>query len=271
MAFPDASLDLRIEAAFGADLTASPLTWDWVDLTDRLRRSTLNITAGRPSEAGQVTPAQVAFALENLDGHLTPDNDASPWFPNVGYGTPVRVWAEGATPALVLDGTPGTSVTTPDHPDFDFAGDFDIRIRLKPDQWVGARTVDTRQTLVRKATTAGDDSFAAELLADGSLELRPSSDGVRPVVAVGQRPHRRVRRRRPTPLGGPHFRRRQRRRRWHLEGLLVARDQHTTPPTSPPGTWSAGPAKRSGASGPCSPPPPRSSSAPPTARQRSGG
>lgn len=173
MAFPDTALDLRIEAAFGADLTASPLTWDWTDLSERLRLSSLSMSRGRPSEAGQVSPASMSVDLENLDGDLTPLNDAGTYYPNVRRGTPIRVWAEGATRGLLLDGTTGTAVTTPHHADFDFAGSFDIRVKLRPDQWAGARSTSDRQTIVRKATTVGGDSWTTEIEQDGRPVLRP--------------------------------------------------------------------------------------------------
>src|SRR5690606_23271183 len=104
MSFPDDPLDVRIEAAFGADLTQDPSTWEWTDLGalgvgvydegdlifedddivtegwGRLLAQQLQIRRGRADESSRTQPSTVSFVLDNPDGWLTPDNPASPFY-----------------------------------------------------------------------------------------------------------------------------------------------------------------------------------------------
>lgn len=100
MAFPDDRLGVVVEMAFGADLTADPSGWAWVDvgadLTDgeeleRLFDQQIVITRGRADESARVQPTSVSVMLDNTDGHLTPQHPMSKWWPNVVKGTPLRI------------------------------------------------------------------------------------------------------------------------------------------------------------------------------------
>lgn len=182
MTFPTLRLDLTVELAFGADLDATPLGWTWTDVTSRLRsiggEPSVRITRGRPDEASETNPSTCSFTLDNNDGELTPTNTASAWYPDVKRGTPVRVWAEGATPALLLTGAANSYASTPDHTDFDFAGDFDIRIKCLPFQWAGATDVSSEtQTLVARDDGAGARSWRLESQYDGEPLAAVSTDG----------------------------------------------------------------------------------------------
>ena len=103
MAFPADALDIAVELAFGADLTADPATWVWTDVgadtltgegTPRLLRQSLSISRGRSDEASQAAPASFSVSFDNSDGNLTPQNASSKWYPNVRRGTPIRVTVE---------------------------------------------------------------------------------------------------------------------------------------------------------------------------------
>lgn len=153
MTFPLTPLDLRIEFAFGADLTA-PLTWTWTDLSDRLISQGIALTRGRSDEASETQPASVHFVLSNLDGALTPLDPTATYYPNVKRGVPVRMTLPEAETALNIPGVAGAYASTPDHASLDITGDIDIRVRVQPDQWATIRTditLDNYQIMVAKA------------------------------------------------------------------------------------------------------------------------
>jgi hypothetical protein len=76
------SQNLRVEVAFATKPDdANPA---WVDLSSRLHLpSGVTVRRGRGSEYDTVQTGTLSCALENLDGALTPDNTASPYYPNV--------------------------------------------------------------------------------------------------------------------------------------------------------------------------------------------
>lgn len=90
--FPDTNLDIEVQAAFGADLTADPGTWTFADLSDRVLADPVTIrrgcTAGGPNKQ---TSTATGLRLLNTDGWLTPHHAGSPWWPYVDAGTPIRV------------------------------------------------------------------------------------------------------------------------------------------------------------------------------------
>lgn len=81
-----------VRAAMGADLTASPDTWAWTDLSTRaLARNQVRVIRGRPDESSQTEPTDAQLTLGNSDGALTPRNPNSPWYGQWGIGTPVLI------------------------------------------------------------------------------------------------------------------------------------------------------------------------------------
>lgn len=87
---------LHAEMALGyqpGDVTAMPV---WTDVTTRLigasGDSTLSSTRGRQYESEGPEAGDLTIQLNNADGALTPGNTASPYYPNILLGTPVRVW-----------------------------------------------------------------------------------------------------------------------------------------------------------------------------------
>jgi hypothetical protein len=149
MTFPTTRLRLKVELALGADVTR-PDRWEWTDVSSRILDQGLTIHRGRSNESGGLEPSTVTVELDNLDGALAPGNGASPYYPNVRRGTPLRVTVEGATPALLIPG--GSTVTaplawasTPDHASLDITGDIDIRARIEPDAWSNGVTWNLSQ------------------------------------------------------------------------------------------------------------------------------
>lgn len=106
MAFPTDPLTVTIEAAFGADRTADPAGWTWIDLTDRWHPGAeLRIRYGRREGARQSEPAEISFTLKNVDGQLTPEDPRSQWWPHVDEGLPLRVTLDpGVGDPLVFGG-----------------------------------------------------------------------------------------------------------------------------------------------------------------------
>lgn len=103
-AFPEATLDVAVEAAFGADLTAAPSTWRWTNLTARLTHDPITIRRGTTAGGSnqQATTGQ-GITLLNSDGALTPHHAGSPYWPYVDAGTPVRVGARTTATAQYYD------------------------------------------------------------------------------------------------------------------------------------------------------------------------
>lgn len=81
-------LDVRIRAAFGADLTAAPETWVWTDLTPYWwATNPIELEWGRQSGATRPESSTCALTLRNTDGRFTSGNAMSPYWPHV------RKWA----------------------------------------------------------------------------------------------------------------------------------------------------------------------------------
>lgn len=165
MTFPDTPLDLKIEAAFGANLRGDQDQWEWTDLDDNVAALTWDgeplewdgvplvwslpggglrrlqqqatILRGRADESSESQPASVTLVLDNTDGALTPGNPLSPWWPHVRPGTPLRVTLDGAEfpPAGLRQGGDAFA-STPDHSSLDITGDLDLRFEGEID-WSG--------------------------------------------------------------------------------------------------------------------------------------
>lgn len=101
--FPDTQdLELVAQAAWGADVTTSPSTWVWTDLTcphpsiptstiSRLLATPITIKRGVVVGGSSKATTTATLHLLNADGAFTPFLTSSPYFPNVDAGTPVRL------------------------------------------------------------------------------------------------------------------------------------------------------------------------------------
>lgn len=92
MAFPATVLDVTVEAAFGADLTADPSTWTFTAITTDMReRQQIRITRGRADETSLAQPSTCVLALNNQAGDYTPYLPTGTHYPYMRRGLPLRV------------------------------------------------------------------------------------------------------------------------------------------------------------------------------------
>lgn len=90
--FPSSVLQTRVYIALGADLTASWLTWNWLDITDRCRHDLgITVAVGRLDEFSQVTPSRCTIKLDNNDGYLVRRNVFSPYYGLLTKNTPIWI------------------------------------------------------------------------------------------------------------------------------------------------------------------------------------
>lgn len=85
---------VRVEAAWGADLSAPDFGWTWTEITTDVMMDNgggINITIGRGNGAQVAQPASCTFRLKNQGGAYTPTSPTSSNYPNVRLGTPIRV------------------------------------------------------------------------------------------------------------------------------------------------------------------------------------
>ena len=104
MGFPDDNdLELTVQAAWGADLTADPTTWTWTDLSDRLMAEQVSIRRGVAVGASTSQTSLATVRLTNEDGALTPLLASSPFYPYVDAGTPMRIRLRSETSPIFVD------------------------------------------------------------------------------------------------------------------------------------------------------------------------
>jgi hypothetical protein len=83
------------------------LSGAWLDITKidddtkLLRAGALTITRGRSDQQGRVAPTEVRFNYLDNNATFDGDNPASPYFRQVGLGTPMRVSVDGDVRAVV--------------------------------------------------------------------------------------------------------------------------------------------------------------------------
>ncbi|WP_433730973.1 hypothetical protein ACQP2Y_21495 [Actinoplanes sp. CA-051413] len=107
-AFPESDMELAVQTAWGADVTAAPSTWTWSDLTcahpsipaqtiSRLLPTPITIKRGVVVGAASKAGTTATLHMFNHDGALTPFLPTSPYYPNVDAGTPVRLQRRNQT------------------------------------------------------------------------------------------------------------------------------------------------------------------------------
>ena len=90
------------EAGFGSGFNTPDSEVTWTDITQRLWD--WNETTGIQFQLGQLQSTDLTMHLDDLDGALIPSNAASPYYPNVQPGTPVRIRAAlGTMAGTVID------------------------------------------------------------------------------------------------------------------------------------------------------------------------
>lgn len=97
--FPTVPLTARVRLGVGAggtvpaDLSADPATWNWLDISDRLRFDPgIDIAMGRRDRGDLVDTGEMTLRLDNTDGYLTRRNPNSPYYGLLTPNTPI--WVE---------------------------------------------------------------------------------------------------------------------------------------------------------------------------------
>lgn len=191
MAFPDTPLDVVVEAAFGADVSAAPSTWVWTDIGNsivapdsrtRLMNTEIQVKRGRAEETSTAQPASLTLDFENSDGALTPGNPASLWYPNVRRGTPLRLrvndpaLAAQTTSYLQLSARQAPSLSTPDHASLDITGDIEIVVDAElPKSY-------SPMAMLGKYTGLGQLSWSFRLVTPTQLQFFWAVNGTSPLV-----------------------------------------------------------------------------------------
>ena len=88
---------LAVEAAWGADLTASSSTWVWSDITeDVVTADRISVSHGKRDEASTSQPATCQLTLDNRSGDYSLGGQSANW-PYVRRNTPIRVRVDPGT------------------------------------------------------------------------------------------------------------------------------------------------------------------------------
>lgn len=90
--FPGTKLRGLVEIAPGADLSADPSTWSWVDITQWVRKDLgISTVFGRRDQAGLVDPSRATLKLDNRDGRFSRRNPTGPYYGQLTRTTPIRI------------------------------------------------------------------------------------------------------------------------------------------------------------------------------------
>jgi hypothetical protein len=81
----------EVSLALGADLSASPATWVWTDVTRYVGKPDITITRGRGDRYAAASADQCALTFLNNGGRFVPRNPLSPYFGLLARNTPLRV------------------------------------------------------------------------------------------------------------------------------------------------------------------------------------
>lgn len=84
----------KIWLALGADLTASPTSWTWTDVTAFVLSDNgagVTIDIGYPEGSEDAAPTRISFLANNSDGRWGPTFPGGAWFGQIDIDTPVKV------------------------------------------------------------------------------------------------------------------------------------------------------------------------------------
>lgn len=96
--FPEVSLRSRARIALLPDLTQSWLTWNWLEITDRVRWDDgIELTEGRRDQSDLVDSSLAKLKVDNRDGSLSRKNPTGPWFGLLSKATPIWISLDPGT------------------------------------------------------------------------------------------------------------------------------------------------------------------------------
>ncbi|MDQ1307758.1 MAG: hypothetical protein QG671_3591, partial [Actinomycetota bacterium] len=95
----------------------------------------ISITRGRTSEGATVERQTMTFQLDNRDGRWSPRNPTGPYYGLLGRNTPVALEIREGGPYLLVPGTSGARVATPDSARLALPGDLDVCVDVDGDDW----------------------------------------------------------------------------------------------------------------------------------------
>jgi hypothetical protein len=184
--FPNGAIPVGMEIAFGADLSASQVTWPWVSVTPAdgqsdLMKQDVSVTRGRADESSDVAPTAANIDLDNPTGDYTPDNPLSIHFPNVELGTPARWWLQASTSRLYLRPLPDSNAQVASIASLNLTADLDVRIDLHI-KTMDPSGLDAR--LMGRENAGGTYSWRVDVRADRRVTLYWSADGTTDAGAV---------------------------------------------------------------------------------------
>jgi hypothetical protein len=84
--------DVKVEIGFGSGYSTPLASVTWTDVSAYVEASeNISITFGRSDARTSADANSMTVTLDNRDGRFTALRDASPYYPNVKLGTPIRV------------------------------------------------------------------------------------------------------------------------------------------------------------------------------------
>lgn len=96
--FPTTSLRSKCMIALGADLSQSYLTWNWLNITDRVRWDDgIEIVDGRREKSDRVDAALAKLKADNRDSVLSRKNPLGPYFGLLGKAIPIWISLDPGT------------------------------------------------------------------------------------------------------------------------------------------------------------------------------
>lgn len=175
--FPNGTFPVGMEMAFGVDPSTDIWGWDWTDVTPDFLAQSFAIRRGRSDEQSHASATETSYTLDNPEGHYTPDDARSPYWPNIDLGTPGRLWLNVSTPRLGLHPSLGSNAQVASIAALNLTNDLDVRIdlHLKTMDPDGANAV-----IVGRGAEAGPFSWRVEVLPDHRVTLLWSDDGTPP-------------------------------------------------------------------------------------------
>lgn len=184
MAFPADPLGIKGEMLINGT---------WTDVSTRLRESAdVQITGGRSSEQGKITPSTCGFTLNNRDGLFSNDNPLSAYYQLLPNNTQFRVSVTESTTFAYQPnyfssfGSSNSAwnagyLNASDKAVLDVVGDLDLRIEIEPEHW---QMGDFGPHLAGKYQPGSNQrSWAWVILPTGRMRLYWSTDGTEQISA----------------------------------------------------------------------------------------